>query len=187
MNESDRKALLQLGLVRDTDDGGPPPPEVCETCGQKIRKLNPHRMDRSKWRVLDSMAQLHSYGTKAIKVEHGRGLVAQAGNQVVTVRDGDGNRLGHIERHVGRLVWFGLVVRVGKRRSGLYRVTEDGYKFLAGAITVPDTVYCRDGKVEEVSEERVSVSEVRGVVLDKAYWDRYAEHQIARPPPGRIA
>jgi len=151
----------------DTDD------QKCHCCLQRIRKLNPHRMDKQKFKVLAAMVRLHQAGNKWIKVEHGRGLIGSS----VVVRDDGGNKLGHIERHVGRLKWFGLVISKGNR-TGEYRVSSYGYSFLKGEDSVPNIIYCRDGEVIAESDEHVMVSEIKGVVLGKSYWDHYAEVQV---------
>lgn len=142
----------------------------CSRCRRSVPKLNPHRMDRQKWMVLDMMARLHKLGSGWIKVPQGRSLVVNGRAH----EHRDGAPLGHVERHVGRLRWFGLV-EWEERRSGLNRVTEAGYQFLAGHGTVPTIIYCREGVVEYETEAHVDVRAIKGVVLDKGYWDSYRE------------
>ena len=74
--------------------------------------------------------------------------------------------------HAGRLVWFGLAERK-EQRSGLYRVTKKGVRFLKGLEKVPRRIYTSKGCVVDQDEEMVSVYDVKNVVLDKEYWDNY--------------
>jgi hypothetical protein len=78
--------------------------------------------------------------------------------------------------HASRLVWFGLAEH-GAVRSGKYRITPEGMKFLAGEFMVPEIIYCKDGDVVESTEKKVSIHDVKGVVLDKEYWDNYSQIQ----------
>ena len=86
--------------------------------------------------------------------------------------------------HASRLVWFGLAEH-GDKRSGNYRVTENGLLFLQGRISVPVLIYCKDGEVIEMSKDRVFLRDIKGVVLDKAYWDSYALFQKHEEPPNQ--
>lgn len=176
MNDPTRAALRRLGLLRQD----PEPPtgsreKRCDSCHQRIRKRNPHHMCVQKWRVLDAMAGIHQKGNAWVKVEEGRELsFGEEGFALVAYRAG---------QHVARLKWFGLVDHKG-RRTAMYRVNRQGFLFLAGKLSVPETIWCRDGAVEDCSTERTFVSEVKGVTLDKAYWDRYSQYQVDPPPGG---
>lgn len=139
----------------------------CPCCKQRIRPLNAHRMDKQKWEVLVALAEFAAEGHEWVKVGHGKTLSAGAKSVSTSYR---------AEAHVGRLKWFGLVDHKG-HRTGLYKISDDGRAFLAGRLRVPEVIFCRDGEVEERSSELVSVGQVKGVVLDKAYWDTYAEEK----------
>lgn len=144
------------------------PTKVCGECGQKIRKLNPHSMDSQKVRVLEDIAKLNHQGYEWVLAKEGEALETD---------DGERTRTAYLARaHATRLVWFGLLENQG-HRTGAYRVNEDGIKFLGGQIGVPQTIYCREGKVVERSEEQVFIHAVKGVTFDKPYWDNYWQLQ----------
>lgn len=146
------------------------PPEVCTCCGQRIRKLNPHHMDRQKCRVLIDLARLQRQGIEWVLMKEGEfmepvGLAARL-------------KTAYCARaHATRLSWFGLVDWNG-RRTGEYRVNENGRLFLARKLAVPRTIYCRDGQVVSTSPERVTIEQCAGVILDKEYWDDYPLAQV---------
>jgi len=123
----------------------------CSCCGQKIRRLNPHRMCRSKVALLEYIAKQGGW----VKITN-----------VHRVQVGDAAVLAL------RLEWFGLVEH-GPLRSGLYKATEKGINFLRGLHQVPRIIWCRDGKVIEQDSILQSVHSVKKVVLDKDYWDNY--------------
>ena len=142
--------------------------EHCESCGQAIKKLNPHRMDRQKVRVLEDVAKLNGQGYKWVLVREGDAL---------QIPDGPKVRTAYLARsHANRLCWFGLMDNRAPR-TGAYRVNKSGYNFLRGNLMVPERIWCRDGAVVERSEKLVTVRQVEGVVLDKAYWDDYWQKQ----------
>lgn len=128
---------------------------ICECCGQKIRKPNPHRMCKSKVALLEFIAKQEDW----VKIS--------TGNQKQLVGDAAVLAL--------RLEWFGLVEH-GKQRSGLYRATKEGIQFLRGYHQVPKIIWCRDGKVVDQDTILVSVRSVKNVVLDREYWDNYPKH-----------
>ncbi len=142
--------------------------DTCGECGQKIRKLNPHRICKAKLAVLRVLADCHRAGHVWVRVEAGRKV--KVGGDVFEVPY-------RAAEHAMRLVWFGLARHHGPR-TGEYRITPEGREFLAGTLAVPRVIYCRDGRVRERSGDLVTVRDVRGVVLDKAYWDNYAEVQV---------
>lgn len=140
----------------------------CPCCHQKIKKLNPHRMCEQKWRLLDDIASLNLDGDEWIKVGEGHrlfvdGRLAKNTSYCAAV-------------HARRLKWYGLIEVKGSRTAE-YKVTELGYRFLAGHAKVPECIYCKGGKVVRESDEYVGVRDIKGVVLDKAYWDNYASIQ----------
>lgn len=135
--------------------------KVCECCGQVIRKLNPHRMDHQKVQMLMVLA----------RAGVGEWVMVKEGNSAVVA--GVAIRAPYRARaHASRLVWFGLAEHQG-HRTGMYRITENGLKFLQGNLMVPDVIYCKDGKVVEKSTIGVAIGSVKNLVLDKEYWDNY--------------
>jgi len=154
-------------LFDQVDDDG----EFCPHCKQKIRKLNPHRMDLQKWKVLDSMARLQMMGHAWVRVEHGNKI--GAGDDVLATSY-------RAEAHVGRLKWFGLVDHKG-HRTGEYRVNRAGFEFLSGRGFIPEVIWCRDGRVVKRSTETVRVDQIKKIILTKEYWDRYSQVQVPWP------
>lgn len=140
----------------------------CPTCGQRLRRLNPHSMDRSKVEVLEGIATLNTAGVEWVKVQRDGHLIRPEDRATTIQRD---------DVHALRLVWFGLLRRKAKR-TGMYRATLDGLGFLAGECSVPKQIMCRDGNVEMESRGRVFIHQVRGVVFDKAYWASYYQLQM---------
>lgn len=147
------------------DDPTPSRPDRCPHCGQTIKKLNRHRMDFAKWVMLRKIVDIAGPGREWVKVQRDGALI----------RD-DEHTIQGDDVHALRLFWFGLVERMA-RRSGMYRPTEHGRLFLAGLASVPASILCRGGVVERTSGERVRVGDIKGVVLDKAYWDRYGQSE----------
>ena len=137
--------------------------EICQCCGQKIRKLNPHRMCKQKVSLLQILYQANDW----VFVQEGYGVEIQGKMQRAPYR---------ARAHASRLVWFGLAEH-GAVRSGKYKITPEGVSFLAGLHTVPAVIYCKDGEVVETTDKKVGIRDVRGVVLDKEYWDNYSQIQ----------
>ena len=144
--------------------------KVCESCGQKIRKLNPHRMDSQKVRVLEDIAKLNLAGHSWVLATEGYDLKTVDVTPVVR------KTAYRARAHASRLVWFGLLDHEGTR-TGHYRVNPNGLQFLAGLRAVPQTILCKDGVVIERSQEETRISDVKKVILDKAYWDEYWKRQ----------
>ena len=136
--------------------------EYCDCCGQKIRKLNPHRMCKKKVAMLEYISMSSDNGAAWVEIKSGR----------IQNRGFNGDE----QVFAMRLGWFGLV-EYGERRSGLYKITPDGINFLLGLHRVPKVIWCQDGKVIEKSPDTISIEDVKNVVLDKAYWDNYATQQ----------
>jgi len=110
-------------------------------------------VDRQKFKMLEFLAEANGAW---IEIKAGR-LHQFTGDEQV---------------HAMRLSWFGLAER-GARRTGLFRITDQGVLFLQGKHSVPDTIWCRDGDVIARSFTMVNATQVRNVVLDRAYWDNY--------------
>lgn len=162
--------------------------ERCGACGQTIKKLNPHRMDRGKLRVLFDIALLEERRLKRLLAgeEPGQSWVhARAGDDLdVLSPDGkavvDTKKTSYRAReHASRLEWFGLLDKGGPR-SGAWRLNDSGRAFIAGELAVPPRIWCRDGEVIERDEGSVTIHDVKDVVLSAEYWDGYAEWQSYR-------
>jgi hypothetical protein len=148
--------------------------DMCEACGQKIRKLNPHRMCRHKAWMLVLLDRARRAGKPWVKVSEGD-FIEVGGHR---------HKAPYCARaHAMRLTWFGLAETTEERRTGEYRITHAGSLFLQGRATVPKVIYCQDGEVVRESEERVGLDDIKNVVLTKAYWDQYANLQIERDQP----
>lgn len=145
----------------------------CETCGQKIRKLNPHSMDKRKVWLLERIARLNASGIEWIKVQRDGNLIPREDRNKTIQCD---------DVHAMRLKWFGLC-ETKAFRSGEYKATPKGIRFLKGKESVPSKIWCREGEVVEVEEHRVHVHEIRGVIYDKTYWDSYAVLQRYEDEP----
>jgi hypothetical protein len=160
---------MVVRIIKRSAGGGEPPKKGhCPECGQKIRKLNPHRMDKQKVTVLEIMAKAKLDGHEWVRPLEG-GQIDIGGEKV---------RAPYRARaHASRLVWFGLAEHDHTVRSGKYRATDLGLKFLQGVHGVPSLIYCKDGKVVEKSDMIEGVWQVKHVVFDKAYWDNYAAIQ----------
>lgn len=131
--------------------------DYCHVCKQKIRKLNPHSMDKSKVALLE--------------------FIALQNGEWVKISTGDRRQLvGDAAVLALRLQWFGLVEH-GEKRSGLYRATQDGINFLRGIHLVPKIIWCRDSKVVLRDKTMICVNSIKNVVFDRNYWNNYANEQ----------
>lgn len=139
----------------------------CVCCEQKIRKLNPHRMDKQKVRVLEDLAKYDAEGVEWVAVKHGHELLGEDVRRRTAYRASE---------HASRLKWFGLVDHRG-HRTGDYRINARGWRFLRKGASVPAKILVRGGRVVERSLERARLRDVKGVVLDKEYWDNYGSVQ----------
>jgi hypothetical protein len=169
-----RKAVLvddSLMALLDTGDVA----KHCPSCGRPMTKANPHTMCKSKVRVLYDICVLNDRGHGLVKPpEGGEGLLKLPdGSTYKTVND--------CKNHIHRLTWFGLLDRISGRRTGGYRINENGREFLSGNRSIPKTIFCRDGEVIWESPETIYVNEVSAHFTDE-YWASYAAHQVRVPP-----
>ncbi len=134
--------------------------EVCIHCNQKIRKLNPHSMCKNKVRMLEMLAQADDW----VFVQAGHGAIVN--NSMVRAPY-------RAQAHCSVLVWFGLAEHSPEKRSGLYKITEAGYKFLANEYMVPAIIWSRDGRVVDRDQRLTGIDSVKNVVFNKNYWDAY--------------
>jgi hypothetical protein len=135
----------------------------CPVCKQAVRKLNPHHMDLSKIKLLHRIAGVNAKGFPWVKIQQDENLIVEKERDWTIQTDAV---------HASRLKWFRLVDYYG-HRSGKYCINEYGLDFLGGRASVPETIYCKQGEVQEESPEQVYIQEVRKVILDKEYWDDY--------------
>lgn len=150
--------------------------EACAHCGE-TSTLSPHRMDRSKVGVLEALADMLVHGCSWTRVETGSVVVGHETGSVLVGQLENGEERRRVtpyraDQHATRLTWFGLVEHE-KPRSARYRMTQKGWDFLHGRTVVPAKILCRQGAVVFSSVERLRIDQVRGVVLDRDYWDRY--------------
>jgi len=140
---------------------------VCPHCGERIRKLNPHHMDKPKVGVLMILANALQGGNGWVHCMEGEKAIV----------NGEVVRGPYLFRlYAMRSMWFGLTER-REFGSGDYRITRKGIEFLKGDVGVPATLYCKDGEVREQSEKIVFVGDVKNVVYDKEYWMNYFKVQ----------
>jgi len=137
---------------------------ICPHCEQKIRKLNPHRMCKNKVAMLEMLANTGDW----VFVQAGHGAIVSGRRARAPYR---------AQAHCSVLVWFGLAEHSAERRSGLYRITDNGYKFLQNEHMVPQVIWSRDGRIVKEDSVLVSIGSVRNVVLNKEYWDAYPAMQ----------
>lgn len=147
-------------VVDAPPEGEAPHCNFCPACKQKIRKLNPHRMDAQKISMLEILARANG---EWVFVQHGHGSFQGFERTNAPYR---------AEAHASRLAWFYLAEH-GAKRSGLYRITESGILFLQGRLEVPAVIWCKDGEVVEWDDKMVTIDSIKDVILNKAYWDNY--------------
>lgn len=140
-------------------------PERCPECGQRIRRLNPHRMDLGKWRMLRALEDKRRVGVTWVKVQRDGNLIHPDDAEWTIQAD---------DVHALRLTWFGLAKR-RRRRTGEYQITMNGRRFLAGRHAVPARIWCREGSVIRSDAMTVRVDQIKRIILDRAYWDRYRQ------------
>ena len=138
--------------------------QICTQCNQKIRKLNPHRMCKNKVAMLEMLAKAGDW----VFVQAGHGAVVNGRVARAPYR---------AQAHCSVLVWFGLAEHSQERRSGLYRITDNGYKFLSNEHMVPQIIWCKDSIVVAEDSTLVGIDSIKNVVLDKEYWDHYHMEQ----------
>jgi hypothetical protein len=120
-------------------------------------------MDFAKHRLMCLIAEKHWQGVEWVKIQRDHRLIRDIDMEI---QADDVLAL--------RLTWFDLARR-RRKRTGLYQLTRLGWDFLAGKAQVPEIIRCKDGEVRYRSECMVSVRDIKDVILDKAYWDAYAQ------------
>lgn len=165
VDEHDR--LLRLQKAAKPGDN----PIYCTVCDQKIRKLNPHSMDKAKIRMLMSIAILRSSGIDWVRVKAGDTIITPSGTVLKTVE--------RASAQATYLKWFRLLASRGSR-SGEYEITQRGIEFLKGQTTVPEKIWCREGLVVYESQDHISIDQV-DVEYNKLYWDQYSDVQAYVP------
>lgn len=158
---------MQVVMLSDMDDLIQNSLDPCECCGGS-KRLNPHRMDKSKVRVLRDMARLQT-DNLWIRVEGGRGLQGQVTGKWIR-SSYDSATLAN------RLNWYGLIDQQ-KYRAANWRVNINGFMFLRGRLSVPAKILCRHGTVIYASKEMTFITDIRET-FDKSYWDQYPWPEI---------
>jgi len=173
-------------VMHSEPDAEPEPVERCPTCRQTIKKLNPHRMDSDKVRMLLQIALIQERAARSTETTSEWVLVKE-GKPLEVLVEGGPSLLMETSRiprqHTSRLGWYGLVDKKPGKRSGAFKMNEAGYAFIRGELSVPARIWCMDGEVIERSQDHVSISQVKNVVLSAEYWDGYPEWQSYRGEP----
>jgi hypothetical protein len=134
-------------------------------------------MDASKTSTLRHFYELRQMGFGLVKVTTdeglgGRGLLHPRGSTKVFVS------LKNVREHAQRLSYFGLLDHVRGRKQGGYKINAQGMEFLSGVLAVPETIWCRGGKVVRESPATVRLEDVVRLVFNEVYWDGYAALQV---------
>lgn len=147
----------------EADDRDDNRSQCCPACGRAKPRRYTHRMDASKCKMLREIAGMNARGVEWVKVQRDGHLIRDPKREI----QGD-------DVHALRLTWFGLCERKG-RRTGLYRVTDKGWRFLAGDANVPERIVCQGGRVLQAAPTTMGIREAIGIVYDRDYWTAYAK------------
>lgn len=141
---------------------------ICPCCDQLVRKPNVSMMDSAKVELLRILGKVDGW------------VYIQAGNLVKDIATGNeytGPYRG--AQHAACLVSFRLAKR-GPRRSGHYKISDLGRRFLRGEAVVPTKIWCQQGRVVDHEAGRVHLHDVANVKLTRAYWDNFSQHNKSR-------
>jgi hypothetical protein len=133
----------------------------CRFCGSG--KWYAHRMDYSKVKILKQVARLNEK-YPWVKIQQDSALIKKDEEDFTIQTDAV---------HASRLVWFGLLERREHKRDGFVKITQKGRDFLKGNATVPSRIWVSKGEVRETEKPEITIDKVKGIVLDKEYWDHY--------------
>ena len=141
----------------------------CPTCNH-IEKWYAHRMDYSKVKILKLVSRINQKH-EWVKIQQDSSLIKQDERDFTIQTDAV---------HASRLVWFGLLERREHKRDGFVKITDKGKDFLKGVATVPSRIWVSKGQIKSIEEPHVTINQVKGVILDKEYWDHYVaiEHKF---------
>lgn len=145
--------------------------DPCPHC-HRSGALNPHQLSKAAVRVLMDCAHLHRLGCEWVRIEAGTKMVGEGRRKPL-------NTAYRAGAHAVYLTWFRLMESQG-HRTGLWKVNERGHRFLRREARAPAKILCRNGATLYASDETISIEDVRGVVLDKDYWDRYPQSAFER-------
>jgi len=132
----------------------------CPYC--KSGKWYPHRMDFSKVKLLQQIAEINKR-YNWVKIQQDSNLIKEAEKEYTIQTDAV---------HATRLVWFRLLDKKDNR-SGFVKINQRGIEFLKGKLKIPSRIWVSKGELKEEEITLVSVYEIKGVILDKNYWDHY--------------
>ncbi len=118
-------------------------------------------------------------GAKMVKYKHSLSIPMVEG--LTLLRDAGGGPINIKELNMSRNQWdnfqklryFKLVKRVyedGVRKSGVWKITKRGRRFLLGDVMVPRAVWTYRGKTCDKEPERIFAWEVSGFYQDRETW-----------------
>ena len=140
---------------------------ICPCCGHS-EKWYAHRMDYSKIKVLKQIAKINQTHTW-VKIQQDSSLIKDDEKEYTLQTDAV---------HASRLYWYGLLDKKSSR-EGLVKINENGLDFLSGKIKVPCKIWVCKGELKGSEDPAVSINQVRGIILDKNYWDKYS--MVSKP------
>lgn len=127
-----------------------PAPDVCSACGAKI--------------------VMYRHGL-SVPLVRGLDALASAGGGPVNLSQLDLTR--NQWDNFQKLRYFGLVEQHavnGRRKAGVWAITERGREFLAGRITIRKTAITYRGEVEDWDGPRVLVTDVDDLYQPRETW-----------------
>ena len=148
--------------------------EFCLHCGQLIPIPLPHTLDKAKIRMLQAIGRIN-------RSQHTWATVTRNKNEVDRLDEESQKTILLADNAQAlRLHYFGLVAYNGFR-SCQFWITEPGLRFLQGVLKIPRTVWVLKNSRDKAmptfrSKDFVKITQVKDLVLDKAYWDSYPHH-----------
>jgi len=135
---------------------------ICPTCGNS-EKWYAHRMDYSKVKVLKQIAKINQKHTW-VKIQQDSALIKDDEADFTIQTDAV---------HASRLHWYGLLDKKSPR-EGLVKINQNGLDFLSGKLKIPSKIWVCKGQFKGSEDPWINISQVKGFVLDKKYWDNYS-------------
>lgn len=138
--------------------------EMCPCCEQRIRKPYARRMCRMTIQIMREIAEINRRHEWA-KLQQDHKLIKDDERDWTIQTDATH---GRIPRLYGLLDYHG-------NNSGKFKINRKGVRFLQGLELIPSRLWLLGKEVHSrtAEEELVSIEDVKGVILDKAYWDAY--------------
>ncbi len=138
----------------------------CEACGQRIREVRAHNMNKHLLTLLKAGAK----------------VVMDSGVNDFRRADLDSEVSDYT--NLSPLRYFGLIHRVKKDgvvQRGHWLVTRNGWAFLRGEIEIPKYIKVRDNKIESRAPETVHVKDVYRGSEAIATTFQYFDHDTGEP------